>query len=103
MENEGKEVKMLDADEYVMLEALREARSQRKEWEDQEKRCREALLDSIGNAATLYYNGKYVANIETRPSSRFDRKTFAKDWPRLDEEYRTESESKVVNLIGDGS
>jgi hypothetical protein len=95
---EGKEVKLLSNDEYTILEALKEARSQRKEWEEQEARCRAALLRSVGDSDLLYYEGNYVAEIETRSSTRFDRKTFAKDWPKLDEEYRTETESKVVNI-----
>lgn len=98
MNENAKEVRNLDKDEFVILEALRDARAQKKEWEEQEARCRKALLDTIGTADLLYYDGKYVANIENRESTRFDRKTFAKDWPKLDEEYRTKTESKVINI-----
>lgn len=97
MSNDGY-VKDINKDELVILEALRDARAQKKEWEEQEQRCRAALLDAVGNAASLSYDGKYVANIETRESTRFDRKTFAKDWPKLDETYRTKTESKVINI-----
>lgn len=100
MSDEGKIVQMLDDEEYSILEQLREARAQKKEWEEQEQRCRGALLGAVGDADLLYYEGEYVANIESRSSTRFDRKTFAKDWPKLDEEYRKETESKVINLIG---
>jgi hypothetical protein len=99
--NDGVEVRSLSQDEFVMLEALKEARAQKKEWEEQEKRCRAALLDAVGDADALYWDGKYVAQIENREATRFDRKTFAKDWPKLDEEYRTETKSKVINLIGE--
>lgn len=101
MDNESKEVRIISNSEFVILEALREAREHKKAWEEQEQRCRQALLSSVGDADMLYYDGKYVASIETRSQSRFNRKLFAKDWPRLDEEYRTEVESKVINLIGE--
>lgn len=97
-DKEGTEVRSLSKDEFVILEALRDARAQKKEWEEQEQRCRAALLDEIGAADRLYYDGNYVASIENRSSTRFDRKTFAKDWPKLDEEYRTETHSKVINI-----
>lgn len=100
---EGTEVRMLSQDEFVILESLKEARSQKKEWEEQEQRCRKALLDEIGAADRLYFDGRYVAQIENRESTRFDRKTFAKDWPKLDEEYRTKTESKVINIISAGN
>ncbi len=92
---------MLTDEEALLVEALRDARAQKKEWEEQEKRVRQDLLDAIGEADMLYHNERYIADIETRESTRFDRKTFAKDWPKLDEEYRTTTQSKVVNLIGE--
>jgi hypothetical protein len=97
--NEDKIVKSLSDDEFVMLEALREARSQKKEWEEQEQRCRAALLDAVDDADLLYYEGRYVGEIQERTSTRFDRKTFAKDWPKLDKEYSKETSSKVINLL----
>lgn len=96
----GVVVHSMSDDEFVILEALREAREQRKSWEEQEQNCRQALLSFAEEAEMLYYDGKYVANIETRESTRFDRKTFAKDWPALDRTYRTETKSKVINIIG---
>ena len=103
MEKNGVEVKMLNDEQMALVTALREARAQKKEWEEQEQRCRAALLSEIDNADMLEYGGEYVAAIETRNSTRFDRKTFAKDWPKLDQEYRKDTESKVINLIGDGN
>ncbi len=94
----GKIVHGLTEEEFVILESLKDARVQRKEWEEQEARCRAALLSEIGDADLLYYDGKYVGEIEVRTSTRFDRKTFAKDWPKIDEEYRTETTSKVINI-----
>lgn len=103
MEKDGIEIKLLNDEQMALVTALREARAQKKEWEEQEQRCRAALLSEIDNADMLAYGGEYVAAIETRLSTRFDRKTFAKDWPKLDEEYRKDTESKVINLIGDGN
>lgn len=93
---------LLSDEEWVVLEKLAEARQAKREWEEEEKRCRSALLDAVGDAATLIYGGNIVGTVTDKTSSRFDRKTFAQDWPKLDEEYRTESKSKVVNPIVTG-
>jgi hypothetical protein len=103
MARNSEEVHMLSDEEWVVLEQLREARACKKEWEEQEQRCRAALLDAIGNAGSLYYGGNYVATVEDRTSKRFDRPTFKKDWPKLDEQYTKESESTFINLISDAA
>lgn len=96
------EMMILDTAEMDLLNQLREARAEKKSWEEQEGRCRAALLDAVGSANTLLYQGDIVANIEKRSSRRWNRKLFAKDWAALDamEEYNTVSESTVINLIG---
>lgn len=98
-DGDGKEVKMLTDAQMELVTALGEARAQKKEWEEQEQRCRQALLSEVDDADILYYDGEYVASIENRTGSRFNRKLFQKDWPKLDSEYCVATESKVVNII----
>ncbi len=100
MARDREAIHTLTDEEFVVLEQLREARLAKAEWEAQEKRCRSAILDAVGEAGKLYYGGNYVADLEDRTSSRFDRKQFKLDWPKLDSEYQTTTHSTVVNLIG---
>lgn len=96
------EVRMLSDVEMAVVEQLREARAEKKSWEEQETRCRAALLDAVGSADVLMHDGNIVSNIERRTSRRWNRKLFAKDWPKFDamEEYNSITESTVINLVG---
>lgn len=109
------EIRGLSDDEFVMLEALKEARAQEKEWKAQSERCRAALLDSLGDALVvldpvenptlqLSYPGiEVVGEIKKRTSRGWNRKLFAKDWAALDAnpDYHTVSESTIVSIFGE--
>lgn len=92
----------IDDDTKALLDAIAEARQNAKAWADQEKTLGDQIKKQFGHDCVLLYEGDTVGDLHTVKSNRFDRKTFALDWPRLDREYNKETTYRKLSIYGSG-